>query len=513
MGSHEATTRGLRTSAHSVVLPVGEDTFAAWNRYFPNVLMMNRQGAALLMALRNEGSAEGVLDPATAGMLLSHRLVFQGEEDPYAQQFAGHIDDAVSSAHDAMTSFYRERKDYAVLYLSNDPCNLSCRYCIHRAVQSEAEPRGVDGMSSLEERLGTTLNVVDQYVSRKRSATSQPATLAFNGGEILVDWPLVRRTVEHLERRHADVPVTYTLNTNMTLMTAEIAEFLAARSFNVYVSIDGYGAAHDRTRVYRNGRGSYQDVLRNIALFNAKSPTKPIQSFQGTIEEARTFRPTNVFRMARFGFRSARLAPNLLGSTREDGTRKARLVSRLFAASESKGLRVYDEYFKNVEALHSRMEDAFLPNCNGLSGDPANGLQFNVSKLQLSQGCQFLPEAFLSWAEVKGDIYSERLGAAAHAALKRRLAVLRDSCRDCDVAGICRGGCVLNGLDSWARLSPGACAYQRELWLEVVRRGARRQARAEALEQRTSETESDDRVSAVDRMRGKPRSGDGGTRR
>ncbi len=209
---------------------------------------------------------------------------------------------------------------------------------------------------------------------------------------------------------------------------------------------------------------------------------------EGTIEGARAFQAASVFRMARLGFRSARLAPNLPGTTREDGARKARFVSRLFAAREGKELLVYDEYVKNVQTLLSKTDGVLLLNCNGVSGDPANGLLFGVSKLQLSQCWQFLPEAFLSWADVNGGVYSERLGVAAHAPLNMRLAVLRDSCRGCDVAGICRGGCVLNGLDSWARRSPGACAYQRALWIDVVRREARRQARAEAAEKGKSGT-------------------------
>lgn len=493
MSSVEETRRVVRTSAHAVVVPVGSGTYAAWNRYFPDVMLMNERGAALLSALREGHGGEICLDADSERELLSHRLAFDSEEDPYERQFESKIDHAVSKAHRAMTRFYQERKDYDILYLTNDPCNLSCTYCIHHQVQPKSQSREGNGSVSSEERINATLSVVDQYMSRKRSAASRPAVLSFNGGEILVDWPLVRRIVEHLEKRHPDVPVSYTLNTNMTLMTEEIAEFLAARSFNVFVSVDGYGAAHDRTRTYRNGRGSFRDVLRNVSLFNAKNPRNPIQTFQGTIEDDRTFRRASVFRMARFGFRSARLAPNLLGASREDGTRKAHLVSQLFAESEGQSLHVYDEYFKNIEVLLSNSGDTFLPNCTGLSGDPAHGLQFNVSRLLLSQCCQFLPEAFSSWADVKGGIYSRRLGAAAQEALTRRLKALRDSCRGCDVAGICRGGCVLNGLDSWAHRNSGACAYQRELWLDVVRRAAKRQVREEGMGQGTSETGSETR--------------------
>lgn len=491
MSSVAETRRVVRTSPHAVVVPVGSGTYAVWNRYFPDVILMNRRGAALLSALREGHEGEVSLEPTAEKELLSHRLVFDGEEDPYEGQFARMIDDAVSKVRRAISRFYRERRDYAVLYLTNDPCNLSCTYCVHRVVQSKSQPRDGNRRVSYEERVEATLRVVDQYMGRKRSVASRPAVLSFNGGEILLDWPLVQRIVEHLEKRHPDVPVSYTLNTNMTLMTEEIAEFLAARSFNVFVSIDGYGAAHDRTRAHRNGRGSFRDVLRNISLFNAASPRNPIEAFQGTIEDGRTFRRASVFGMARFGFRSARLAPNLLGATPEDGRRKARLISLLFAESEGRGLQVYDEYFKNIEALLSNSGDSFLPNCNGLSGDPAHGLQFNLSRLLLSQCCQFLPEAFSSWAEVKGDIYSRRLGAAAQRALTRRLTAFGASCRGCDVAGVCRGGCVLNGLDSWAHRNSGACSYQRELWLDVVRRAARRQVREEEREKGASETGSE----------------------
>ena len=47
MSSVEETRRVVRTSAHAVVVPVGSGTYAAWNRYFPDVMLMNERGVAL----------------------------------------------------------------------------------------------------------------------------------------------------------------------------------------------------------------------------------------------------------------------------------------------------------------------------------------------------------------------------------------------------------------------------------------------------------------------------------
>jgi uncharacterized protein len=56
--------------------------------------------------------------------------------------------------------------------------------------------------------------------------------------------------------------VEHTIQTNGTLLDDEWCEFFAEHGFLVGLSLDGPRALHDAYRVWKNGRGSFDDVMR-----------------------------------------------------------------------------------------------------------------------------------------------------------------------------------------------------------------------------------------------------------
>ena len=111
-------------------------------------------------------------------------------------------------------------------------------------------------------------------------------------------------------------------------MTDEIASYLNKHKIEVHISIDGYKNAHDKTRVYSNGKGSYEDIVKNLNLLR-KYPNIKIVTFQGTIDNISDFDVREVYKMQDLGFESSRLAPNLLDISAEDAIRKATLMGEV----------------------------------------------------------------------------------------------------------------------------------------------------------------------------------------
>jgi uncharacterized protein len=60
-----------------------------------------------------------------------------------------------------------------------------------------------------------------------------------------------------------------TIQTNGTLLTPEWCSLLRENNFRVGVSVDGPVFIHDAQRVRRNGAGTYDDVMRGVALLRA----------------------------------------------------------------------------------------------------------------------------------------------------------------------------------------------------------------------------------------------------
>ncbi len=457
----DATVEGIAPHVHEHEVAPG--VVAVWNRFAP---APHTVPVEVLRELRRRGAA-AVLDEATRDSLAKAKVLGgNGAAEADAAFFAS-LDSALAHIDQLADKFFAERQPYANLYLSNLGCNLRCTYCVSSHSRGGAQ-RHTRPVRPFAERLEAVLDVVDQYASRRVEADAEPVAVSFNGGEFTLEWELLRRVVEWIKERHPGVKTELFLNSNMTAITPERADFLVAHDFEVHVSVDGYQALHDRTRSYRNGRGSYRDVLASVKAFNARQPSKPILGFQGTIDISEGFDAEALFRMSRHGFIEARLAPNLLGVAETDAEARADLMMALYEAGQRRKLRFTDTYFVNIRNLMQLEEFAFYFACAGLSGFPTRGLSMNVDTLELSQLCSYVPGVAVSYDEIGGDIYDRRLWERARAFIHARAERLRTVCRECEVIGVCRGSCLLMGLDANNDINPAACAYQRRLWRRVL---------------------------------------------
>ncbi len=135
----------------------------------------------------------------------------------------------------------------------NHACNLRCTYCYNgekftRRMTSDTMRRSVELMLA---RGPTDLDV------------------SFFGGEPMLEFDLIRETVEYVERRVTELGKTnrprFILNTNSTLFTDESIEFIRGRNFSVYTSVDGPREDHNKTRLNVAGRGSFDTVMDGLS--------------------------------------------------------------------------------------------------------------------------------------------------------------------------------------------------------------------------------------------------------
>ena len=141
-------------------------------------------------------------------------------------------------------------------------CNLGCTYCY-------AEQGGFGGApKNMPE--ATALQAVEQLVGN--ASPGARLNLSFLGGEPLVNRPVLQRATLHAVdlARQKDVPITFSITTNGTLVTEADADFFEEHGFAVTVSLDGIGAAHDAQRPFRNGQGSFERIMRRIAPLLAR---------------------------------------------------------------------------------------------------------------------------------------------------------------------------------------------------------------------------------------------------
>ncbi len=135
-------------------------------------------------------------------------------------------------------------------------CNLGCVYCFEKDIQSRIGPMSEE----------TAMAALD-FAFRKAGA-SPGVVLHFGSGEPLLSFALLRKIVAEAERRAAAAGQTlsYELTTNATLVTGEIARFLAEHPFRIRVSCDGPAAIHDRYRPKAGGQPSYDAVVHGLGV-------------------------------------------------------------------------------------------------------------------------------------------------------------------------------------------------------------------------------------------------------
>lgn len=140
-------------------------------------------------------------------------------------------------------------------------CNLACKYCyyLEKSKLYKDEPKHVMSEDLLEK-------FVREYI---QSQTSPQVMFTWHGGETLMR-PLgfYKKAVELQQRYAGGRRIENSIQTNGTLLTDEWCTFFKANNWLVGVSIDGPQEFHDEYRRNKEGRPSFQKVMRGINLLN-----------------------------------------------------------------------------------------------------------------------------------------------------------------------------------------------------------------------------------------------------
>lgn len=137
-------------------------------------------------------------------------------------------------------------------------CNLACRYCY---VEDSAES---GRMSS--KTLERTIEQLVLLPERDR------INIIWHGGEPwLMGIDFYEEAVKIQERLKGDKKFDNSIQTNATLIDTNVLDFCVANDFHIGMSLDGPEEIHNLTRVYPDGRGSFNDVWRGIKMIRERN--------------------------------------------------------------------------------------------------------------------------------------------------------------------------------------------------------------------------------------------------
>jgi uncharacterized protein len=141
-------------------------------------------------------------------------------------------------------------------------CNLGCSYCYARG--------GEFGGAAKAMSRDTARRSVDLLLSQV--APGERVNLAFLGGEPLANREVLHDTTDYAaaQAEQMRVPLTFSITTNGTLISASDIDLFERHRFAVTVSLDGTQVSHDRLRPFKHGGGSFARIMANVAPMLAR---------------------------------------------------------------------------------------------------------------------------------------------------------------------------------------------------------------------------------------------------
>lgn len=145
-------------------------------------------------------------------------------------------------------------------------CNLACSYCIYGG-------HYVKHSALDKKRMSPSVMKASMDFLAKHSVESEEIQIDFFGGEPLLAFQTIRNGVKYLQSiiPTKKIQLVFTIATNGTIMTQEIIDFLVGNGVFIQFSIDGDKHCHDNHRTYKNGTGTYEDVIRNLRYIRSVS--------------------------------------------------------------------------------------------------------------------------------------------------------------------------------------------------------------------------------------------------
>jgi uncharacterized protein len=139
-------------------------------------------------------------------------------------------------------------------------CNLDCHYCYYLK-KEHLYPKG--------EPFRMPDDILEDYIVQHIEASPEPVIrFSWHGGEPTVLGLDYFRKIVALQRKHqpSGRRITNGMQTNGTLLDEDWCDFLAAEGFAVGLSLDGPKEMHDRHRVTKDQRPTYEQTMRGYEL-------------------------------------------------------------------------------------------------------------------------------------------------------------------------------------------------------------------------------------------------------
>jgi len=351
--------------------------------------------------------------------------------------------------------------DYLELIMS-EACNFRCTYCIHFN-NLETSDRINNPKKFM--RFDTAKETVDRYLEILRGHGKRVAEINFGGGEPLLAWPVIKQVLEYCRATYSsEFEFRFSINTNASLITPEIAAILKEHCVEIASSLDGLREGNDRVRLTKSGGGTFSKIMSGFeALTHAEYP---LDGIAVTVTE-KNFHELDEsivdWAVAR-GMKNVRIDIDIVDMVEipiEDVVAKLMRIRRYAA---TRGVDVPGFWSRPAENLNESTLESRVAFCGA-----ARGNSICVGPSGNIYGCGYSTTQLGTLSEIQSFHAS---GTAYHRFVRDHLTGAMEMCKGCMIEGQCGGGC--NITQEFARATKTAkiermCDFYRLMTQEILR--------------------------------------------
>ena len=144
-------------------------------------------------------------------------------------------------------------------------CNMRCKYCVY---SGKYEYERTHSSYTKLMPFDVARKSIDYFFSlinsKKRTTPHDLCAIGFYGGEPLLGFELIKKCVDYIKQKKTEEKISFTITTNGTLLDDEVIDFFIRNDFRILISLDGPKEEHDRFRVFKNNKGTFDRIWENI---------------------------------------------------------------------------------------------------------------------------------------------------------------------------------------------------------------------------------------------------------
>jgi uncharacterized protein len=140
-------------------------------------------------------------------------------------------------------------------------CNLACSYCFEKNM-----------LSHKKMPLSIAAKAVDLLLDYSNDQSE--LNITFFGGEPTLNYPVIKCITEYVQQKASsrNKSVHFNMTSNGTLLTSSMIDYFYQNKIKILISMDGVKGTHDKFRIDKNGKGTFDRVYKNLKLLKEKQP-------------------------------------------------------------------------------------------------------------------------------------------------------------------------------------------------------------------------------------------------